>query len=54
MKQKQKKDKTISQILIEVTEEMCSKYCRYPLTWDQRDGELCDSDICANCPLNRL
>ena len=39
----------------EIKEEMCSKYCRYPYIWDEEtDGELSDSDICANCPLNRL
>lgn len=48
-------DKTIPQILEGIANEMCDKYCKWS---DQRDeelnGELSESDICANCPLNRL
>ena len=54
MPKKVKKQKTISEQIQDIVEEMCSKYCVWPLKWDNRDGELCDSDICANCPLNRL
>ena len=47
--------KTIPQILESIAEAMCNEYCRYPLEWDEeKDGELADSEICANCPLNRL
>ena len=47
---------TIPQILEEVTEEMCNKYCKYPNEWDEEaEGcELAESEICENCPLNRL
>lgn len=47
---------TIPQILEEVVEEMCQKYCKYPEQWDEeKEGfELSESEICANCPLNRL
>jgi hypothetical protein len=40
----------------EVKNRMCEDYCRYPTTWDEeKEGiELYASDICANCPLNRL
>lgn len=36
--------------------DMCQNYCKYPDIWDEeKEGiELCESDICANCPLNRL
>ena len=47
----------IAEIIREVAEEMCSHYCKYPHEWDPEghDGvELADSDICENCPLNRL
>ncbi|MBR4406039.1 MAG: hypothetical protein IKT30_06665 [Bacteroidaceae bacterium] len=49
-------NKTIPQILEEVVEEMCSKYCKWPSEWDEEvEGiELCESEICANCPLNRI
>lgn len=47
---------SLTEILEEVRESMCNDYCRYPREWDEEaEGvELCESDICANCPLNRL
>ena len=52
----QEEVKTIPRILEEVIETICSKYCKYPDLWDEEaEGiELCESDICVNCPLNRL
>lgn len=48
-------EKSITEILYEVTEEICNHYCKYPDIWDEEtQGELCESDICSNCPLNRL
>lgn len=46
---------TVSE-LNEDVEEMCNKYCKYPEIWDEdKEGvELADSDICKNCPLNKL
>lgn len=40
----------------EIAEIMCSDYCRYPLDWDaEKEGcELFDSDVCAECPMNKL
>ena len=51
-----KPQKGISQTIEEVKEEICLRYCKYPDTWDEeKEGiYLADSDICANCPLNRL
>lgn len=36
--------------------QMCEDYCRYPREWDEeKEGqELYTSEICANCPMNRL
>lgn len=47
---------SIQQQMEEIVEDMCSKYCKWPDLWDEEaEGiELCESDICANCPLNRL
>ena len=44
---------TITQQFEEIANEICSKY---PEQWDEeKEGmELCESDICKNCPLNRL
>ena len=51
-----KENRTITMILQDVVDEMCSKYCKWPSLWDEEaEGiELAESDICANCPLNRL
>lgn len=50
------RQKSISEILEEVKEQICEDYCRYPRDWDEiEEGmELIDSDICINCPLGRL
>ena len=48
---------SVTKIIHEVIDEMCDKYCKYPNEWDpeKHDGqELFDSEICQNCPLNRL
>ena len=45
---------SIQEIIEEVKEDICNNYCKYPEQWKEEDGELCESEICANCPLNRL
>ena len=47
---------TVTQILEEVKDTMCNSYCKYPYEWDEeKEGcELCESEICENCPLSRL
>lgn len=47
-------DKTISEQFEEIKEQMCDHYCKYPAEWDEDDGPLEDSEICATCPLTRL
>lgn len=49
-------DKTVSQIIEEVQHDICNNYCMYPRIWNaEKEGkELCDSEHCQNCPLNRL
>ena len=51
-----KPQKGIVATIEEVKDEICRHYCKYPDTWDEeKEGvELMDSDICMNCPLNRL
>ena len=46
----------ISRTFEEVKNEICENYCRYPREWNEEEQgmDLIDSDICANCPLNRL
>lgn len=48
--------KTITQQIQEISDEICNNYCKYPDTYDEeKEGcELSESEICANCPLNRL
>lgn len=47
----------ISNLLESVANDICDKYCKYPDTYkpEEHDGvELCESEICQNCPLNKL
>ena len=48
------KDRTVTQQIEDIKTEICNHYCHYPYIWDEDDGELADSEICANCPLGRL
>ena len=46
--------KKISEILEDIASEICDHYCKYPIEYkpeEHDDVELCDSEICANCPL---
>ena len=54
MEGQQMAEKTATQIIEEVRDEMCNKYCKYPDLWNDENGELCDSEECQNCPLNKL
>lgn len=50
-------EKKIAEILSDMADEICNNYCKYPYEYDPEehdDIELCDSEICANCPLVRL
>ena len=51
-----KEKQSIPQLLEEVANSFCDKYCKWPEQWDEeKEGcELCESEICQNCPLNRL
>lgn len=49
------KEKSITDQLEEIRDQMCNNYCHYPFIWDEdQDGELCESEYCQNCPLSRL
>ena len=47
---------TIPTLLQQVADEICDKYCKWPVLWDaEKEGcDLSESDICMNCPLTRL
>ena len=48
-------DKTITQQFEDIKEDICNHYCYYPYIWnEEKDGELSESEICKNCPLNKL
>lgn len=49
-------NKSISIMLEEIASEICNHYCKYPDQWDaeEKGMDLCESEICENCPLNRL
>lgn len=46
----------INDILEDMVKEFCDHYCKYPEQWDEeKEGmELCESEICENCPCNKL
>lgn len=49
--------KKITEILSDMADDICNNYCKYPNEYDPEehdDVELCDSEICANCPLVKL
>lgn len=51
----QMKEKTISQLLEEVANEICDNYCKYPAEYNSKKEfeELLDTH-CLNCPLSKL
>ena len=47
----------VAQILENVCTDICNDYCKYPHIYkpeEHDDVELCDSEICNNCPLSKL
>lgn len=51
------KQKTVADILGEVIQDMCDKYCKYPEEYVQKygaDDERMYDEKCSNCPLNKL
>ena len=50
------KKKTISEEFEDIKEQMCRNYCKYTDKWDAEimGYELFESEVCAQCPLNRL
>ena len=52
----EKKPVRIVNQLMEITEEICRNYCKYPDLWDEEaEGcELSESEHCRNCPLRQI
>ena len=50
------KPNTISEQLNEIVEEMYNHYCKWPGLWNHEEEgmELCESEHCKECPLNRI
>lgn len=51
------KQKTVADILGEVIQDMCDKYCKYPEEYVQKygaDDERMYGEVCDKCPLNKL
>lgn len=56
------KNKTISEQMAEICEEMCDGYCKYPIIYAPSKSENIDDDYiqrlfderCESCPLHRL
>lgn len=47
---------SVTRIIESVCEDICNNYCKYPNQWNkEKEGcELSESEVCANCPLNKL
>ena len=47
---------SVTEMIEKVKEDICNDYCKYPNEWDEEEQgvELCDSEVCASCPLNNL
>ncbi len=47
---------SVPDMLEEIANSFCDNYCKWPDLWDEEiEGcELCESGICAECPVNRL
>lgn len=50
------KQKTVADILCEVIQDMCDKYCKFPQEYENTgaDDERMYDEKCSNCPLNKL
>ena len=48
--------KPVKTILEEVANDFCEHYCKYPDKFNEEEEgcELCESEICANCPITKL
>lgn len=53
-------DKSVTEIIEDVKEDICDKYCKYPLEYlaEIKDPDLAHELMletkCKNCPLQRL
>lgn len=45
---------TVHNILVEVIDEMCDKYCKFPEQYRGDDEDELYEKHCDGCPLNRL
>ena len=50
------KPRSLSEQLEEIKDDICRNYCKWSDIWDEEtEGiELCESEHCQNCPLNRI
>ena len=57
---KEEKKVTVTNLLIEVADEICDKYCKYPAICEAEKKDPCDAEqllyekYCASCPLSKL
>lgn len=48
--------RSVTEQIEDIAADICRNYCKYTETWDEeKEGcELSESEVCTNCPLNRL
>jgi len=47
----------VKRTLEAIAEEFCNEYCKWPGQYvpeEHGDVDLCESEICANCPVMKL
>lgn len=47
-------EKTIKEQLLDIAEDICDNYCKYPEQWHGDREDLYESETCRNCPLNKI
>ena len=48
------KQKSVVNVIEEVMNEVCDKYCKFPEQYTDEDEEKLYEKHCNNCPLNKL
>lgn len=49
-----KENKSITDIIEEVKEDICSNYCKHPEKYEPDEWDNVFEEVCKDCPLDRL
>lgn len=57
---KEEKKVTVTGLLLEIEQEICDRYCKYPAICEAEKKDPCDAEqllyekYCANCPIGKI